>query len=268
MEATKCINCGSDTTSRFCADCGQRTDVKRITLREGWNDFWARVYGFDGMFPNTLRDLTTRPGKASQLFIDGNRIKYYGPVGYFFLMITLIYLVGSIVDVSMIDLMKSTGGSANLNSPKVGSGQEKFMETMLIFISENLKSITFLYIPVQALASRYLFFRKSSLNYFEHMVLPFYSHGHTAWISIISILLFGLFGFFLPPILYLMLPILYVGYAYADMFVYQSKIKAFLKGIGVYFTAQLLVILMAFIVLTLLIILDPTIFDMLKPSTN
>jgi Protein of unknown function (DUF3667) len=94
----QCINCHAETTGKFCSNCGQRMTVKRITFREGWNDFWARIYGFDGMFPNTLRDLTVRPGKASQLVIDGNRVKYYGPVGYFFLMITLLCLVGSLLD--------------------------------------------------------------------------------------------------------------------------------------------------------------------------
>ena len=107
MEANKCVNCEQLVENNFCSHCGQRAIVKRITFREGWNDFWARVYGSDGMFPNTLRDLTIRPGKASQLFINGNRTRYYGPVGYFFLMITLLYLVGSLLDVPITEFMKS-----------------------------------------------------------------------------------------------------------------------------------------------------------------
>ncbi|MFM9838943.1 MAG: DUF3667 domain-containing protein [Cyclobacteriaceae bacterium] len=268
MDVNKCVNCEQSFENKFCSNCGQRTGVKRITFREGWNDFWARVYGFDGMFPNTLRDLTIRPGKASQLFINGNRTRYYGPVGYFFLMITLLYLVGSLLDVSIIEFMRSNSKATNFAPAKAGSGQEKFGETIIQFISDNLKLISFLYIPVQAFASRYLFFRKSKLNYFEHTVLPFYIQGHIYWLSILSVILFSLFGTFINAGLSILISLAYFGYAYADLFSYQSKVKAFLKGIGVYITAQLLLMILFVIVLLVLFKTNPAIYDMLKPSNN
>jgi Protein of unknown function (DUF3667) len=261
-----CINCGQPTSGKFCANCGQRLGVKRITLREGWNDFWARVYGFDGMFPRTLRDLTLRPGKAAQLFISGNRARYYAPVGYFFFMITLLYLVGSLLDVSITEFMKSTGKAANFNPPpKAGSGQEKFMETMMQFISDNLKLISFLYIPIQAFASRFLFFRKSNLNYFEHLVLPFYTLGHIYWLSIFSIILFSISGTFINGGLSMVISLVYFGYAYADFFTYQSKVKAFFKGIGIYLTAQVLLMIMFFLLLIVAIVISPEVREFFKP---
>ncbi len=269
MEATKCINCGADSSSKFCPDCGQRTGVKRITFREGWNDFWARIYGFDGMFVSTLRDLTIRPGKASQLFINGNRIKYYGPVGYFFLMITLLYLVGSLLDIPIVEFMKSAGKTASFTPPpKAGSGQEKFMETMMQFMSDNLKLVSFLYIPMQAFASRFLFFRKSNLNYFEHAILPFYVQGHIYWLSIFSVILFSISGTFMNGGISIFISLAYFGYAYADFFTYQSKVKAFFKGIGVYITAQLILMIVFIIVLIILMITNPSILEMFKPSNN
>lgn len=268
MENSHCINCGNPVTEKFCGNCGQRSGVKRITFREGWNDFWARIYGFDGMFPNTLRDLTIRPGKATQLFIDGNRVKYYGPVGYFFLMITLLYLVGSLLDVSMLDFMKSASKSANLAPPKPGSGQEKVMEMVVQFISDNLKLVTFLYIPLQAFCSRYLFFRKSNLNYVEHTILPFYVQGHIYWMSIFSLILYSLFGTPFNTALSLFVSLFYFGYAYADLFNYQSKVKAFFKGIGVYIIAYLLLLLIMMVIMFALIATNPELFEMLKPSNN
>lgn len=104
-----CINCQQEVSDNYCSHCGQRTHVKRISLREGWNDFWARVYGFDGMFPNTLRDLTLRPGVAARIFISGNRVKYYGPVGYFFLMITVFLLLLDLLNIELADFLKEMG---------------------------------------------------------------------------------------------------------------------------------------------------------------
>ncbi len=265
MEAIKCINCGSDTTSKFCPECGQRTGVKRITFREGWNDFWARVYGFDGMFPNTLRDLTIKPGKASQLFIDGNRIKYYGPIGYFFLMITLLYLVGSLLDITIVEFMKSAGKSMSVTQAKAGSEQEKFGEMIVQYISDNLKLVTFLSIPLQAFTSRYLFFRKSNLNYFEHTILPFYVQGHIYWLSIFSLIIFSLSGTFMNAVISAFISLAYFGYGYADLFTYQSKVKAFFKGIGVYLTSQLLLMILLFFLLIAAILLFPEVREMFKP---
>src|SRR5258705_13671611 len=123
------LNCGGEVTSNYCPNCGQRSGVKRITLREGWHDFLARVYGFDGMFPRTLRDLTLRPGFAAKEFIRGNRMKYYGPVGYFFLMITLFLLVIGFTGTELKDFMQQNGA---LISPKMGGeGQQEFAKVIL-----------------------------------------------------------------------------------------------------------------------------------------
>ena len=265
----KCINCDQDATDQFCSHCGQRVGVKRITFREGWYDFWARIYGFDGMFPRTLRDLTIRPGVAARTFIAGNRAKYYGPVGYFFLMITLLYLVSSILDVPLIELMKSANKATNfVGTPKAGSGQEKFGEVIMQYISDNLKLVSFLFIPLQAFCSRFIFFRKSGENYFEHTVLPFYIQGNIYWLSILSVILYSIFGFFLPGKISVVVSICYFGYAYADFFGYQSKVKAFLKGIGVYFFSQLLLLTLFSIILLILLKTNPAIYEMLKPSNN
>jgi len=264
-----CINCENEVSDLYCPHCSQRTNVKRITFREGWYDFWARIYGFDGMFPRTLRDLTMRPGKASRTFIEGNRIKYYGPVGYFFLMITLLYLMCGLLDVSLMEFMKSASKATNFTAPaKAGSGQEKFGEIIMQYITNNLKLISFLFIPVQAFCSRFLFFRKSEKNYFEHSVLPFYIQGHIYWLSILSVIVFSIFGFFIPGELSILVSLGYFGYAYADFFSYQSKVKAFLKGIGIYLVAQLLLIVLFIIVLLFLLVTNPAILEMLKPSNN
>jgi hypothetical protein len=61
--------------------------------------------------------------QCARLFIHENRVKYNGRVGYFFLLITLLYLVSSMLDVPITEFMKSTSKAANLTPPKAGSGQ-------------------------------------------------------------------------------------------------------------------------------------------------
>jgi len=267
-DTNSCISCGTTLNGNFRSACGQRANVKRITFKEGWNDFWARIYGFDGLFPRTLRDLTIRPGVATRRYLDGNRVAYYGPVGYFFLMITLLYLVASLLDISIVDFLKNAGNSGLQPAPKQGSGQEKLMQSTFELVSDNLKLVSFIVIPIQAFSSRFLFFRNSGLNFTEHTVLPFYGLGHLYWLSILSLLIYSITGKFLPNWIQIAVAISYFSYAYSDLFQYQSRIRAMAKGFGVYIATQLLFGLLVALFVILLVVFDAEIFEMLKPSNN
>ncbi len=266
MEAIKCINCGEDIQHNFCSHCGQRTSVKRITLREGWNDFWARIYGFDGMFPRTLRDLTLRPGKVAKLFIEGNRARYYGPVGYFFLMITLFLLALSLMGVDFIDFTKNVSKYGLM--PERGKGQEVAFEMLTQFISDNVKVIAFAIIPLQAVGARYIFFRKSNYNFIEHMVLPFYVQGHMYWTNILSVVYLKFAHSFAINIVVAFFAYAYFPFAYTTLFTDQSKWKVFLKGLGVFVVGQLLMSILVVIIGFIALKINPELYELIKPSNN
>jgi Protein of unknown function (DUF3667) len=267
MEST-CINCGQTITDNFCGKCGQRGAVKRITFREGWNDFWARIYGFDGMFPRTLRDLTVRPGEVARTYISGNRARYYGPVGYFFLMITLFLLSMSLLGINLEDFIKSVRGYGFAPEIKKGGGQEEFMQNVFRFISDNIKMISFVMIPAQAFVAKYLFFRKSGLNFLEHTVLPFFVQGHLYWASIVSIVYLKFSHSFVLNFAVSLISFVYFPYAYTTMYTNQSKIKVFLKGLGVLVIGQLLLSLLALTILFIVIKVNPDLYEMIRPKNN
>ena len=267
-EEKKCVNCQVTVTELYCPACGQKQTVKRLTFREGWNDFWARIYGFDGMFPRTLRDLTIRPGIASRRFIEGNRVAYYGPVGYFFLMITLLYLVASLLEIDLVEFLKGSADLGMQAPPPKGSNQEQFMQAAMRYVSDNLKLVSFIMIPMQAFFARYVFFRKSGLNFIENMVLPFYVLGHMYWLSISSLITYSLTGNFISPWVQTIIGLTYFSFAYANHFQYQSKLKAFFKGLGVYIGTQFMFGILVAIVVVMLIVMNPSVFEMLRPSNN
>jgi hypothetical protein len=271
-----CINCGAETSGTFCSTCGQKTTVKRITIKEGWYDFWSRVYGFDGMFPRTLRDLTIRPGTAAKKFIAGNRVAYYGPVGYFFLMITVYLLVLGILDYNILDFMKGTQESMQLQQSK-----NKLTEMVQGYIADNIKVFMFLIIPFQAWCARYLFFRKNGYNFIENMVLPLYVIGHQQWLSIVMAIVYKINGFtaFGPgsgSSVYVtissVLSIIYFCFAYADFMRYQSRVKAFFKSLLMYATSYLLFIFMFTILMLFVVVairfISPETFEAIRPSNN
>jgi hypothetical protein len=249
-----CVNCGQEAPEKFCAHCGQRTNVKRITLKEGWLDFWSRVYGFDGMFPRTLRDLTIRPGEAARKYIDGNRVSYYGPVGYFFLVVTLYIVIAGILDIDIREMMRDQNQLMPVERPVPGSGQEKLASTFQDFVSDNFRFFAFIFVPFYAFMARYFLFRKSGLNFLEHAVLPLYIQGHVYWLSILSLFVFKLTGWIDVTGITFLVMIVYFGFGYANMMTYQPTWKAFLKGIVASIGGMVLFVLLV-IVLTILTVL-------------
>jgi Protein of unknown function (DUF3667) len=267
MEIKTCINCQQEVQNNFCSHCAQRTEVKRITFREGWNDFWARVYGFDGMFPRTIHDLTIRPGKATRLFIEGNRAKYYGPVGYYFLMITLYLLVMSLLEISFHDYTKAMNKEMSLPTAKQNSGMETFMKVYTDWLNDNMKLFMFAMIPFFALQSK-LFFRKSKLNFLEHCVMPFYVQGHLLWLSIFSLLIFKYTGSVAFVSFDVLFSILLFGVGAMQLFNYQNQFKAFVKGVFVYILGFLTFMLAFLIMLGVFMALNPEYIKMISPSQN
>jgi hypothetical protein len=204
--------------------------VKRISFREGWFDFWARIYGFDSMFPRTIKDLTLRPGVAAKRYIDGNRAAYYGPVGYYFLMITLMLLVVSLLGMDFSEVMlgrsRDIVGNVPENNSPLSERQREFQQLVL----DNFKIFTFLLVFFQAMWLR-VFFRKSGYNVLEHSVMAFFTAGHMYWLTIADLVVMKIFGKGLHLAIPLTVSMLFFSYGASQLYSYQSRFKAFLKGI-------------------------------------
>jgi hypothetical protein len=265
-----CINCGNSATENFCPNCGQRTNVKRITFKEGWNDFWARIYGFDGMFPRTLRDLTLQPGIVAKKYIEGNRASYYGPVGYFFLMVTLYVLIMGALGIDFKEFLARN--QSMLLPEEYNQTQNPLSQMAMEWVSNNIKIMAFIIMPFNAIAAHHLLFRKSNYNYVEHLVLPFYLNGHMQWLSILALLYFKITGSMALSGASFLISMVYFGFAYSQFIRYQSKIISFIKGVGVLVLGQLLMVSLLIIVVATLISLLPYIspetFELIRPSNN
>lgn len=244
-----CVNCGAPVTAAFCSSCGQRAGVKRITLRDSLRDWWAQVYGLDGIFLRTLRDLTIRPGQVARDHINGIRVKYFGPIGYFFFMITLLLLWLSILNLDFAELIQS-----KQRSMQIAKGSERAIAVMTGWIASNIKWVLFLAVPFQAFAARFLFFRKSGLNLVEHTVPLFYVTGHLFWLSMLTFGYRSITGD-LPSTFVSVLSILYFGFMYASLCTYQSRVKAFIKGMGVYIGGQFLFALVMVVIVVIAVLL-------------
>lgn len=220
-----------------------------------WFDFQSRVYGFDGMLPRTLRDLTLRPGLVTDRYINGNRVLYYGPVGYFFMMGTVYLIIMSLLGIDFAEFMKAH----QIEQAEQTANQAAFQQRITELTQEYTRILFFMLIPMMAISSK-MFFRKSGLNFLEHSVLPFYTSGHFYWLSIASLFLIKWNRELYLPFLFLALQAFYYGFTFQNYFRYNSRIATFVKG--------MLVFLVGMLLFTVLITLLSFVYLILSPSTR
>lgn len=184
----KCVNCATEVTAKYCPECGQPSGVQRISFRQVFDDVQAKFLGVDNLFTRTVVDATIRPGMLFSAVLAGNRRRYIGAGGYLFLMLSLMILL---FDLFEVDAKAFFGYSANIQAANVESSakQQAFTDGIMSFISEYIRLISFLMLPIFAIFSRYIF-RKSGLNFFEHISLFCYTQAHPLWLTILAGLLF------------------------------------------------------------------------------
>ncbi len=261
---THCINCNQEVSTAYCPACGQRNPVKKINMVNMWSDFASRVYGFDGMFPRTLRDLTIRPGQAAREYIKGNRVKYYGPVGYFFLTLTIYLLVASLLEVDLTNFMMQTGPN---DMSAQGDGMKDVMTELTSWVVNNMRSVSF-FITLCTVFFTWLLFRKSNYNFVETGALVFFVTGHTMWLSIVLMLVYKVTGFVVSSTNLALIAILFMTYAYTDFYTHKSKWRIVVRGLFAHFFSYLALIVVISIIFVYRISTDKELFEKIRPLNN
>ena len=261
-----CVQCGSEVLTAFCPVCGQRSDVKRLTLRDTVEDLWSNLAGLDGLFLRTLKELTRRPGLVALSYIRGVRTRYFGPIAYFFLMITLLLLWVSILGMDFAELIRDRQQDITGSSPT-----QPGAAVITKLFSDNIKWVLFLAVPFQALVARHILFRKSGYNLIEQMVPLFYISGHLFWLTMLMFLIKKVAGelYSAPAMIF---SLAYFGFVYQDLMRYQSRLKAFVKGCLVYLGGQILFVVVLVIVIVIsvvvLALINPDALEAFRPTNQ
>lgn len=259
-----CINCNQEVNTAYCPACGQRNPVKKINMVNMWSDFAARIYGFDGMFPRTLRDLTIRPGDVAREYIKGVRVKYYGPLGYFFLTLTIYLLVASWLDVDLLAFTMQTNPS---DVSEQGDGVQEMVREITSWTIENMRSVSF-FITLFTVFFTWLFFKKSKFNFVETGSLVFFVTGHTMWLSIVLIPVYKLSGFVLNSSYLLLISIIFMIYAFVNFYDHLSKWRIIFRGIIVHILSYVTLVFVILGIFIYRVSTDKELFEKIRPSNN
>lgn len=96
LQHTHCLNCGSDISSKFCQECGQRNKDYHLTLTNLFGDFLEELLDVDSRVLKSLKLLFTKPGFLTTEYVKGRRISYLPPVRIYLVASVLFFLTLSL----------------------------------------------------------------------------------------------------------------------------------------------------------------------------
>lgn len=86
-----CSDCGTETSGRFCHNCGQATHLHRTLVHLG-EEVLHGVMHFDSRFWRTLPLLAFRPGRLTREWVHGRRTRYVSPLAMFLFTMFVLFM--------------------------------------------------------------------------------------------------------------------------------------------------------------------------------
>ncbi|MEL6558932.1 MAG: DUF3667 domain-containing protein [Bacteroidota bacterium] len=167
----KCLNCGTEVTGNFCPNCGQKASTKRFSLKRLLDrEFLNGAFMLNKGLLFTLKTLFTRPGHGVREFVEGKRVRYFNAFSLLLLILALMFFLDGFSDLSLSDVL------GDGDQKEIYTSFEKFME-------EYPRLIFIINIPIMAF-STFIFFKKSKVNFAEHIILNTYNSSASLVLSL------------------------------------------------------------------------------------
>jgi hypothetical protein len=198
------------------------------------------------VFLRTIRDLATKPGIVTLHFVEGNRVRYFGPVGLFFVLLTIFILVIEWLGIDFFQFQSANNPFQTSGSPR----QEAMLKDYMRFIYNHLKFVSLIIVPITSFWF-WVFFRRSKRNLLEHAVLVFYTSAFVQLFMVINLFVYYFTGL---NAMYLISLLSFFYMAYASVQYYAPHYKppsAFLRSLSAngmtYLTLMVIVSLLIFV---------------------
>jgi hypothetical protein len=96
-ELKRCMNCGAPLTGKFCSNCGQSSDVSRVTLRDFLGNGIKEALNINSGFFHTVLTLTVRPWAVIRDYVRGHRVAYTPPISILCVLLIYYALLSSVI---------------------------------------------------------------------------------------------------------------------------------------------------------------------------
>lgn len=238
-----CKNCNAPIEGNYCAACGQKSTVSKITIKETFQEIINIFFSVNGPLVVTLKYLCINPGKVFREFIQGKRKTYYKPVPFFILMTVLYVLMSSVLNSDTInsEILKAITEDTEKLAYKAGE-----------YMRNNITNFLFFFVFSIGISLKLLFRKYYSLA--EYFAISFYLTGMYTLMVTLSMYLLNKLPVNLRSIPLLVM-LVYFSYAVLSL-LQQAKFKVLLRVIVAYMLAVFLFMLFGFGLSVLIILLN------------
>lgn len=209
-EGKLCKNCGNSIHVKYCTYCGQETIKHRLTLKELLGKFTEAITHADTGVFTLIKHLAIKPADVAKEYIAGKRKKYYSPMKYLVLIVTVSALITLHYEKHQVPFEPVFAVDSDIDD----------VVEWEYFHHNYYKYMIFLSIPLASLIT-FLVFRRSGLNFSENLVLNTYLLSqvillHTLLIT--PLLIYSSTFDDLIIFVYMILAVVYLIWGYAAFF--------------------------------------------------
>ncbi len=178
----KCLNCGEIATGKFCFNCGQKTSVGRLHIKEILVEFFLSPFHIEnhGLFW-TFWWLFVKPGDVLRKYVHGERKSLYPAFRYLVLGGTIATIIAQRYKILHLDVEDISVPFLNFVEPD-----------FFVYVNDNLTIVNLFAIPVFATFT-FIFFKPKGYNYAENLTVQAYITAQQLWTLIV---IFPLLQFF------------------------------------------------------------------------
>ncbi len=224
---THCKNCNQLTDGKYCSNCGQPMNLKRIDGHYVLHEI-EHIFHFERGILYTVKELLIYPGQTVREFITDNRNRLVKPI-IFIIITSLIYTLVNNFFGNKNELIKFTGG---------GEMEKSVVINLIKWVQQHYGYANLLWGLFVAFWAKILF-RKHNYNYFEIVILICFVQGMFMLITAVLIIFIHIthIGPFSQGGI---IPLGYITWAIADFFDgkktlnYVKALLSFVLGFGTF----------------------------------
>jgi hypothetical protein len=177
----KCINCGAESDGKYCPECGQEIEIKRLEVKTIFHDVTHGILHWENSILKTFRQMLFKPGDTAASYISGQRKTLVKPFTYF-IFIQTIYVL----------LFHSMSGQyfafLNFNVSPTDAMQDK-IEHIQHMINAYINYLNYFMPAFFSLFFYIIYKKKTGINFAESIAISFYWIGTTLVFGAVLMLL-------------------------------------------------------------------------------
>ncbi len=183
MSGTVCLNCNHNNLPEnlFCANCGQKINIHRISWHEITHDAIHYFTHADKSIFHLLGKLLSKPGIVAREYLAGKRTSYFKPLNFYLLVAAVLVFMTSFFLAEPVQSRRPRTGPAGSTEISESQSEEKRAifkrsEKVNRFIGKYSNVVNMVAMPAFTFFL-FLFYYKGPYNYTEHLVSNMYFVG-------------------------------------------------------------------------------------------